>query len=90
MLKCIYPNAENTTINTGATILIIKPKLIANGTTFRPPDCWIIGKVKSKLVAPPSPTEADGYLRIKTGININAKNSRIKSLNNATLPQIAP
>ena len=33
------PNAENTTINTGETILIIKPKLIAKGTTFRPPDC---------------------------------------------------
>ena len=38
-LNTDYPKEEKATINTGATMLIIKPKLMAKGTTPSPPDC---------------------------------------------------
>lgn len=85
-----YLTAENTTIKTGAARFTIKPKLIATGTAAKPPDCWITGRVKSKLVAPPTPTAALGNRRIMIGINSSANSSRSKSFNSATLPHSAP
>lgn len=63
---------------------------MAIGTTLMPPVFWINGNTKSNDVAPPEPMADKGKRAMINGITANAKNSRKRSLKNATLPTVGP